>query len=76
MDTMVLLIADSRRYEDDDCACLHNLAGVRKQVQVEGLRLHAGGNTLKTVPVNSQFRVILCQTGKFMGGIVQCFPRI
>jgi len=59
MDTMVLLVGDSRRCEDDDCACSHNLAGVPKQVQVEGLRLHAGGDALKIVPVMFQFQLNL-----------------
>jgi len=55
---MVLLVGDSRRYEEDDCACSHNLAGVRKKVQIEGLRLHAGGDALKTVSINSRFQII------------------
>jgi hypothetical protein len=57
MDTMVLLVGDSRRDEDDDCAYSHNLTGVRKQVQVEGLRLHAGGEALKTITVNFRFQL-------------------
>lgn len=68
MDTMVLLLGDSRCYEDDDFGCLHNLTGVRKQVQIEGLRLHAGGDALKTVPINSQFHALLFQADKIMGG--------
>lgn len=68
MDTMVLLVGDSCRDEDDGCACSHNLTGDRKQVQVDGLRLHAGGNALKTVSVNYLFRAILYQISKFMGG--------
>jgi len=67
MDTMVLLVGDSRRDEDDDCACSHNLTGVRKQVQIEGLRLHAGGEALKTIPVNFQSHLIACMDGEFVG---------
>lgn len=68
MDTMVLLVGDSRRYEEDDCACSHNLAGVPKQVQIEGLRLHPGCEALKTVPVNHLFHVITCLVVQPMGG--------
>ncbi|MBI5295363.1 MAG: radical SAM protein [Chloroflexi bacterium] len=57
MDTMVLLVGDSRCDKDDDCACLHNLAGVSKQVKVEGLRLHAGGDALRGVSLTSQFQL-------------------
>lgn len=55
MDTMVLLVGIPRSFEEDDCACSHDLTGVRKQVSVEKFRLHAGGDALETVPVNFQF---------------------
>jgi hypothetical protein len=56
MDTMVLLVGGSRRDEEDDCACSHNLTGVRRHIQVKDLRLHAGGNALKTITVNFRFQ--------------------
>ena len=76
MDTMVLLVGDSRRDEDDDYACSHNLAGVPKQVQVERLRLHVGGDALKTVSISFQSHLIACMGGESVGGSTQCFPRI
>lgn len=60
MNTMVLLVGDSRRYEEDDCACSHNLTGIQKQFQVDRLRLHAGGDAQKVVSLNSQFQVVAC----------------
>lgn len=71
MDTMVLLVGDSRRDEDDDCACSHNLTGVRKQVQVERLRLHAGGDALKAVPVSFPSHLITCVYGESAGGSIR-----
>lgn len=57
MDTIVLLVGDSRCDKDEDCACLHNLAGVSNQVKIEGLRLHAGGDALRVVSLISQFQL-------------------
>lgn len=68
MDSMVLLVGVPRRFEEDDCACIHSQAGTPKQFHVEGLRLHAGGEALKTVPINLRFQAILVQTDKMMGG--------
>ncbi len=42
MDNMVLLVGDSRQDEDEDCACLHNPAGVPKQDHSVGWRVHVG----------------------------------
>lgn len=70
MDTIVLLVGVSRRYEDEDCACSHTLAGVPKQVRIEGLRLHIGGDALKTVPVNFQSHLIACMDGESVGGSI------
>jgi len=58
MDIMVLIVGDLRRGEDDDCTCSHDLMEVPKQVHAEGQRLHVGGDVLKAVSVNSQFRTI------------------
>ncbi|RJP55466.1 MAG: radical SAM protein [Anaerolineaceae bacterium] len=44
--------------EDDDCACSQSLTRIPKQVGIDGLRLQAGGDALKTIPVNSQFQII------------------
>lgn len=64
MDTIVLLIGDSRRYEDEDCACSQAVTGFPKQEQIEGLRLYAGGDALKTVPINPQYQLITDSRGR------------
>lgn len=71
MDTMVLLVGDSRRDEDDDCACSHNLTGVRKQVQIDGVQLHAGGEAVKTVSVRLRFQLNLHLNGETKGGNIR-----
>lgn len=70
MDTMVLLVAVSRRYEDEDCTCSHTLAGVPKQVRIEGFCLHIGDNALKTVPVNFQSHLIAYMDSESVGGSI------
>ena len=75
MANMVLLVGDSRRDEDDDCACSHNLTRVSKQVDVEGLRFHMGGDALKTIPVNSQFQLVACLDGELSLALVDLSAR-
>jgi hypothetical protein len=78
MDTMVLLFGNSRCFEDDDCACSHNLAGVPSQVQqIEGTHLHVGDDAPGVViSANSQFQLNFRFSGESEGGNIQCFPRI
>ena len=68
MADMVQLIGTLRFEEDDDCACSHDLAGVPRQVQVDGQHLLLKGKAFKTVPVNHLSHVITCLEVQPMGG--------
>jgi hypothetical protein len=68
MDTMVLLVGDSRCDEDDGCACSHDLTRVPKQDYPDRWRLHVGGDALKIVLVNSQFQMMAGLNDEFVGG--------
>lgn len=57
MDTMVLLVGVPIHFEEEDCACTHSRAGTPKQVRIEGMRLHAGGEALKTVSIKLRFQL-------------------
>jgi hypothetical protein len=68
---MVLLVGDSRCYEEDDCACLHTLVGVPNQEFSDGLRLNLRGKALKSVPISFQSYVIDRMDGEPIGGCIQ-----
>ncbi len=71
MDTMVLLVGDSRRYEDDDCACSHGLAGAPRQVEIDELILHVGDDAVRTVSTRPRSRVVFFQYKGSGGGNTQ-----
>lgn len=67
MDTMVLLVGDSRRDENDDRVRSHILVGVPKQIHWRAM-LAYGGDAVIAVPVNSQVKTISCLDDNLMGG--------
>lgn len=49
MDTIVVLVGDSHFDEEDDYACLHDLTGILKQDDVEGLRFNVENDEFKHI---------------------------